>query len=541
MSRPLQQGIRRILAAVARSHLCLDVRGDAVYWALAHPRGRGMAPRACGIEQRVGDEDPGETLQRVVQRSAALRCETTLRSPDIVHQAFQIPPISRAEAKAVARRRAHEVTATLGEGASFAHLHAASADRGAIWLAAAPAADVRAACEWWVERGVEIGRLTSRQLALGQLVRALPEPEPGTLIAILDLAPAEATCVFADRNGWVFGREVPLRFLTDAVPATPVDGDPQAIVEATVCGFDADGAADTLEVAAELTQRISLELRRTFHYVENELGLGSVTRLYLSGTWNGLEEVRESLASAAAFPVELLTHALAGSGFAELPHGGAVAAGLALSPDRTGGDLLPHEIQAANAAREAGARLGLALAACLLLLFVVGTAMGQRAVSLVAATRAAQASWETGASARKRIIEVRGARRRAREIDALYARILRPQPSWTALLETLGRLVPNAGAVQRLSAFESETGWRTELVVEATGDSVAVAASAVSQLAQSLDESPLVSIARVEREDATRSSGAPELPRVRFRFEGALATVSSFEPAPPIEDGASDG
>ncbi|MCA9512375.1 MAG: hypothetical protein KC560_16820, partial [Myxococcales bacterium] len=307
--------------AIARApHLCLEVRDEAVYWALAKATRAGMRPVDWGRidldEAARGDRDAFLAALAASGAGGYADVEIALRSPRLATERLDLPPLSRAEARAVAARRLGELAARIDADAASAFSVASGRD-GALhaWLTAVPRIESAACHATWQDRGFSLTRIQSRHLALGQLVHHLDhEFAEGELVAIFDLEAKSGTCVVADRAGWVFSREVPLRFMGRSVHArtepevedrphavepsaelrlAPLDGDddaPSGLELATPLGASSahtgdggDERDDALAEVAMQTERLATELRRTFRYVQGQLDARPVARVFLSG------------------------------------------------------------------------------------------------------------------------------------------------------------------------------------------------------------------------------------------------------------------
>lgn len=533
--RTIQDLLSRLAALLRwhRRHLFVEMRDDGLYWARARrSRGRNVVVESG----RFGLQD-GQSREELL-RSVALggaadhhHVEVAFRSPDLVHKVTQIPAISAKEAALVAERRASTVCDGLDTASCFAHVQARRDAPGALWLVAAPLALSQQTLDLWSAGGFDVQKLSSRQLALANLVRILPEIAGGSLRAIVDLEAELATCVLADADGWVFGRSVPLRLLGHrAVKIEPVaETDGEQRLELAVEPISGS-ELDPLEQLAERAELLTMELKRTFHYVEGELGASSVAHVFLSGSDERTQELRGPLADGLGLPVDLVSDSLAKNLRGPVEPAAAIAIGLALSPDPKGGNLLPQEIQQRRAEQSARFRLIAGLALSVLLLAACGITFAARSVALTSRVGELTALLAVDEAERVSLAEMKLSRQRAGRLAVFGEVIDRPAPKWTALLGALGRVMPDPIAVQRLQIFRSGEGWSARITADAFGIGVADAARAISDLSDVLDESPLAEVESVVREEATRQPGETILPGVRFRIDARLASV---EPGAP--------
>ena len=526
-----------------RAHLAIDVRDEASHWVRSRAGRDGLVPLTCGRIERSGTTDLSARLRELARSSVArgARIEVALRGEGLVHQREDLPKLHRREAALVAARRAPEVEAAVDGPASFCFSRAENGE-GPLWLCAAPVANAREAVLEWRQRGFEIDRLSSRHLALGNLVRLLDLPEK-SLVAFFDLEPDQGTCVVADCRGWVFSREVPLRFMGDrllraarATPAVEAAREPVAHEEASgllLVGEKEDGpdeALDRLEAVADQAERLATELRRTFQYVGGQLGMGNVGRVHLTGGSPLLDDLTASLSQALGIPVESFG-SVAADRLSGADASSCVALGLALAPDRSGGNLLPSEERKARLAVRTRRRLRLSLVSALGLIVASGLVLGWIASSVQREIQAASSRWESDAPQRDLVQRVGASRSRSSALASALGRIDAPGPSWTALLEGLARSMPSDAFVERLEADRGDGHWRIVFSVEATGDTVAEAAHAVSRFTQAAGASPLLHIDSTVRESVARVGvDAQTRARVRFRIGGRPAPVSVAGP-----------
>jgi hypothetical protein len=500
-----------------QSHICVDVRQRAVYWVLAEPAGSGLSPARCGaipIDEGGGLEEALGALARVVGRS---RLEVVVDAPGLVQRREPLPAMSRRDAARVAERRRAEVEAEVRGSASFAWSRGSTREAGPLWLFGAPEDAAGAALDAWEERGFEVHRLSARHFALGSLARLLPPPPEDSLFAIFDLEASRGTCVVCDADGWAFSREVQLRFMGDrmlrkqalvARPPEPppsleggldweVDEEPSGL-ELAAPSDDEPGELDPLETVAEQAERLGTELRRTFTYVQGQLGLGRVGRVYLSGEAGDLRGLTPAVSGFLGMPVEVLVDALPRGPLRGAAPGATVAIGLAASPDRRGGNLVPESTRWRRACSQARSRLATAAASALALLVVLGGFRTVQALQLHHELTVSAERWQAEAGIREEMASAHLARERVGALRALRGEI-EAEPPWAVLLDVLGRLEPAESYVAKLRAKRGEQGWQLELVVDGRGPGVVEAARSISELARQLDASPLADVSSVER------------------------------------------
>ncbi len=514
----LQRSARGLRGLRLRSgRLCLDARREAVYWATAS-RGVAGEPRLRGWGRFP--REPDEPLARVVARLAASGAlsgatpEAALGSADLEHRRLALPALGAREAAAVGARRAAELARELPAQAVAGFARAPGRGPRPLWLCAAPLALATDLQERWRDAGLELARIASQHLALGQLARLLPASPDASLTGIVDFEAEHATCVVADARGWLFSRQIPLKF---AGEKRLQGGDPSPAEE------------EPEEEGFTQAERITTELARTLRYVQSILALGSVGRIVLTGEVAGLRELAATLGVNLELPCALLGEAIAAGPAAGADPGAAVAIGLALSPPDAG-NLLPERARRQRQVRVLHGRLRLALAAALALCALAGAGFAARRAGLRAELERVEGEWRAAAGERTELSRTREERARAATLATALAALDRPQPPVADALEVLGRLAPASTWIERLSLEERDGAWRAVLLVEGLGESVSAAAAAVSALARALDESPLFAVDRVERQPLpreVRGAGEPAGERVRFRLEARLAPLEA--------------
>lgn len=531
---PARRAARTRRRSFARAeHLCVDVRERALYWVRASASGSGLVPRASGVVPLDPGRERDEQLRALFASGfgAGMRLELALDCPVLLERA-DLPAMSAREALAVARRR----LGGQGPGDHEPHavfLRSRGGGEAPVWRFIAQAVERDIELERWRALGADPHRLSSRHAAIANLARLVGVPE-GRTLAFFDLGTESGLVVIADAHGWLFSREVPLRFMGDRlVRARDDEANAEPMHPPSA---DADGELDPLELASLQSERVDTELRRTMQYVQSELRIDPVARVILTGEIPELPQVARALAVALPVPVALLGDAIASGPLAGGDPGAAVAMGLALAIDAEAGNLLPPAVLAARARRRTRRRLATALAASGL---VAGALLGAGALRVQAmrseAARLASA-WSLAAPMRERVESALAARRRAAGVEAAHAAIDGREPAWSALLETLARTAPNAFAVHRLSMRREEEAWGLELVVEARAPTMAEAAGAVAEFSEALGRSPFVRVGPARREELPAGRDVTdEVARVGFRIDGRVAPVaappSAAEPA----------
>ncbi|MGH0029909.1 MAG: hypothetical protein ACQGVC_08965 [Myxococcota bacterium] len=535
-------------------HLAIDLREDAIHWVRARRGRRGLTPVQHGrIELRPGSDDAEQCLFRLSRSAIArgARIEVALRGPALALQREELPKLGRRETARVAARRAPELEAGIEGPSCFAFTRSESGE-GPLWMAAAPAELARDAVLRWRRRGFELHRLSSRHLALGNLAHPLGLPE-GRLVALFDLDADRGTCVVVDREGWMFSREVPLRFMGDRLLRAGIDAPPEERV--TPAPPDGDGSGlflvgeeeaekpdetlelrpDPLEAMADQAERLATELRRTFQYVAGQLGIGDVSHVYLVGDAPALHALSDTLSLALDLPVSTLGEALAETPCAEFAGAAGVALGLALAPSRSGGNLLPGEVRSRQTAASARRNLRRALMAAVVGVAVWGGVLALLAHAAASGIEVLEQRRHADAPRRELVEHVSEARRRSAALAGALARIDASQPPWTPLLDGLARSLPPRAFIERLEVRKLDGEWTIEMAVEASGDTVAEAAHAVSRFARDSSESPLLTVDDTIREGLPLDGDPQPEARVRFRIHGRVAPLREAGPPPPTE------
>ncbi len=519
-------------------HLCLEVREEGIYWASAEATRSGLEPVAWGCIARDPARNVDEQIAELAARGLGrdVRCEAGLRAAGGLHERTLLRSLSGSEVRSVARRRVAEFAERIGDSACTAWLQSRHKGAATLWLAGVDGGESEESRETWLRRGFQLSRLQSRHLALGQLTRCLPALGEKEIVAIFDIEPETGTCVLADRNGWLFSREVPLRFMGRAVEARHEPAE-ESVFEDGPSGLQLAGEAkpvqneedvDPLEDIAVQAERLATELRRTFRYVEGQLGSAPVTRVILAGEITELIDLSPGLSEHLGLPVEVLAESAEGGEPGRPVGGAAVVLGMACAPDRTGGNLLAEPVQRGMADRRMRAYLLRGLAASALLMVAGGLAAALQSGSLRYRLVELDAVWSAAEAMRTRLAANKQSSERARALEEALTALDAPMPSPAALLRTLAHEMPDADALQRLHLEPDADGFALALTVEAGGETMAQAAQAVSDLARDLAASPFVRIDHVEREaSASPPAQLDADPRIRFRLEGRLASIQA--------------
>ena len=537
-------------ARLQREHLCIDARARAIHWARARSTRRGLRPVAWGSIDRDPERSLDEQLHELAAQGLgrAALVEIALGSPRLAHERIALPPLSSGEARAVARRRCADFAHRLGDDSTCDYaMRRGEEGRRVLWLAGIPAIEAAACHATWLDRGYVLHRIQSRHLALGQLVGKLDERIGDDTVAIFDLEAEWGTCVIADAAGWIFSREIPLRFMGHLVSAD--DGAPHERraaagsaaswqLRSDAIALDDDDASDAAVAPAtnddradpafaRHAERLATELRRTFRYVQGQVDTTAVARVLLTGEVPQLPELAHALAGHLDEPVEVFVARTDEHGMPEAVGGASVALGLALAPAPHAGNLLPAEVRSLQAAHRARRLLVRSIAAATAALALLAAGVAYEVGALGTQIEAAQARWTRVQTLRQQVEQTRRARARFAAIDGLLAAMDREAPSWSGLLQTLSHALPDRAAVAELDGVAKPPLWTVSISVDAEGTSVAAAAQSVSDLAGTLGDTPFVRVDGVHREQTRDATGGAQHARVRFRIEGVLAPVAS--------------
>lgn len=519
----IARGAPRIRSQLARwagrRHLCIDVREGCAHWTLARATRTGLRPLEYGRVDRAHGESDAVLVQRLSAAPMArgARIELAVRSGDIEHRRIDLPPLGAREIARVAKRRAGELRAAARECDRIVDSVTSRSTRGgAIWLCSGRIEGSPAAAVVEV-LGPRLHRLTSRSLALGNLGRVLPPLPDGALTGILDLDRESGLCVIADADGWLFGRQIALKFA----------GDRRAR------GFTASEENEAGPGPGERRlgwgARIRTELARTFRYIESELGMGRVARVVVAGDSSALSPLAAALAAQLDLPVQLLPDALADTPMRGVPPGAAVAVGLACAPASEGANLLALPVRRRRDEILLRRRLAAGLAGVIGIGAAAALAVSLRVGTMEDRIRELESRWQQTAPDRARLAHAVAMRERHRALARALGAIHRPEPSWGHLLEVLGRVAPDRLFVHRLTAGLEEDVWRTTILVEATASSIAEGAQTVVSFSRDVADASVIELDEVVRENlADRPAGvATRDEAVRFRLQGRLAPLAS--------------
>jgi hypothetical protein len=493
--------------------VAIDLRDEALYWAESSWGAKGLRLRRWGRVDRGDGEVPDQLVERVAGTRLVRGAEIAvpIHHPELRIHRLELPALSKREARQVVSRREREIGYEVGEGASCGSVRSRRKGAHPVWLIGCPPQFSELEEQRWNSLGLPIHRFASRHLALGNLGRVLPLPDAGELLAIFDLGANYGTCVLLDAEGWVFGRDVPLKLAGERLLCS-VPGDEVGL--------------DPLERSVDQAELLANELHRTFHYVQTELRFGMAARLVLSGESEDLPALGAALEGNLGFEVRLLGDAIREGPAAGAHPGSAVALGLALSVDERSENLLPAPTRRALARRRARSRLAATAALAGVAVLAGAAQLGITRSSVRQEIARFDAAWESRAEVRRRAEAAASARARAERIEQAIGSIWRPGPPWTGALEALGLLLPDDALVERLTIDHDGTRWNATLHVEFRGEDVAQAADSVSRFAAELGESPLWAVRSLEREPmAPGPSGeGPEI-RMRFRIGAELAST----------------
>ena len=522
------------------TQLSVDTCGRTLHWVRSRD-GRVIDWGSIELSHETGEASARAERPAALPRGAV---RAALDAPGMILRRENLPAVKPAEAAKIAERRSADLLESHDEEACFAWLHAASNRPSPLWLCAAPAATTRDADERWSRRGIDVQLLASRHIALGNLVHALPPQDEDGITAILDLDPGGGTCVLSDAQGWVFSREFPLHDFTDEDPV----GRDEDEVQDENDGEDGEDGQDEAERSLELEgdapgeeasdvlaqqifdiwpMRLATELRRTFRYVEGELGLGRVTRICVAGSSPRIHEICPLLANRLEMPALAFDESIVEGHDRGMPSGAAVALGLALWPSASGGNLLPPARIAALEHVAARRHLSVALGAVSVVLALAAGAFLFHNTNLGARVTAVASEFEAAGPARERMARHQELRARGTKLDSALAQIDDSLPALSALLTVLARATPDDVHVERLRVARAAGGWTLLLEIEASAANVAEAAQAVSSLVEDLKRTSLVELESVEQDNLPRAGAAlGGRTHIRFRLVGRLAPLA---------------
>jgi hypothetical protein len=508
---PLQ---RRSPLLTIRDHLSLDASPSGICWALSRPSRTGLQLRECGVIEIAGRSEA--SLLREIARMPWVRfarVEVALRAPGLVHRRISLPAMSDREARHVARRKLEEFAKEQSTDCTASALCSVGSAARPAWLVVALASVPPVFEGRWRALGFRVHRLSSEPLALGNLGRILSEAPESGLTAILDVQSESGDCVVCDRDGWLFNRVIPLQ----RQGVSPVDA--------------SRGEQEAPPIHLE---RIVTELRRTFQYVEQELRLGRITRLVLSGSHPELPGVAGALEQALALPTFMVGDAITEGPARGLPPAAGRAVGIALSASAQGGNLLPPEIVRSRAERRARRTLVATLVSvCTTVALGLGAALTEMTWIQNDVSDAAQ-RMESDSSRLSVVQRAARIRQNAEALESGVAGLRRPEPPLASLLDSLRRIAPPDVALQALAIRHTSEGFEGRLMVEARGVSVAEAAQLISEFADTVTRTPLFAVRSIDR-----TLDAPQLQegaaaRVQFVLSGPLRLMVHDAPLPRL-------
>ena len=428
-----------------------------------------------------------------------VRCDVVLRGPEVRIERVNLPGVKPAVAERVARRRTQDAAEEDPTGATLlSSLILTERESSSLWLMTAN----RSVCE--AEdlqigfQGVEADRFVPQALALGALNRLLsPTPSDG-LTAVLWVDREGATCVVADRFGWLFDRAIPLRYASDAAEDEGGDG-------------------------SQYVERLGTELDRTFTYVKRDLNLGDVTRVRLCGLADDLAGLSATLSTSLGLEVDTLENSHRRQGDPQIPSRAGAALGAAMLPRSARvANLLPQTAQRLRRAARVRRPLKVALAGAALVSMGAGTTGFTRyrvAHSELVRVRAEAARWEVE---REGLQGETALRIRAEQIRAASTALLTPEPPFGDMLVLLGDALPDSLFIRQLDLEQESAGWKLSASLEGEAQLQAEAANAVAELRKRLDESGLFRVALLETEAAP--AAGQEWTSFRYRLVAWVAS-----------------
>jgi len=454
----------------------------------------------------------GPVLDARVEDRAALvrgRVDVVVHIPEIRISRVDLPGVRVRDARRVAQRRREDLQ---GEGSSALHVSSlvrATPAGSALWLISGP---VEACAEIDAElgaRGIRAERLLPLSLALGALVRLLPKPEGKGLTAIVWVEAEWSHCVVADSEGWLFDRQIPLKLGFDAaLGETPAN------------------AVAWEEEEHQFIEHVTVELDRTFAYVERNLALGQVGRICVCGPLIGLESLEQALVANQSLAVTRLgARPLPGLGWAPHPAAAVALGGVALGGSVAEATLLPRHLAAPRLRARARQRLvRAAVAASAFGMLALACAVWNVATvsASVSRLRAEAKRWE---GERAGLAQLATERERAQRVLDARATLTRAEPPWSALLVVLGGLMPEKLFVSHLALAREPTGWRMEIWLDSEGMGESETAEAAASLRGRLAALSLFRVIELEPE---RSQGAAL--ETQYRIATWVAAAESRNP-----------
>jgi len=490
------RAISSLLARLPVRTVLHPIGGDFAWARASDLPGSGFA-----LDSGVG---PGSGAEQ-----ARGRVEVVVHVPEIRISRLDLPGVRAREARRIEARRSEDLQGEDREALHVSGLIRNSAAGSVLWLVSGPK-DVCAEVDAELaSRGIRAARLLPLGLALGGLARLLPPPAEAGLTAILWIEEEWSHCVVADAEGWRFDRQIPLKLgFGAAIDDAPAD------------------AVAWQEAEHQFVEHVTVELERTFTYVERHLALGKVTRICVCGPLVGLDSLAHALVANQSRELMRLGSApLAALRAAPNPAAAVALGALALGGSSAEASLLP--VESAVPRRRAVARrrlVGLAIASCLLALLSVAYPLWGAALLSAAAERVAAEArrWD---GERESLSRLSGERERAQRVLDAAATLARPEPPWSALLVVLGGLMPEHLFVERLEIAREADGWGMQIWLDAEGLREAEAAEAAERLRARLAALSLFRVTGLAI-DESAPSGADS----RFRITAWVAAVEAGDP-----------
>ncbi len=440
---------------------------------------------------------------------ASGRVDGVLHVPEIRIARLDLPGVRSREARQIAARRRADLLDDESESLHVSSLIRATPTGSVLWLVSGPKDVCRELDAEMAARGIRADRLLPLSLALGGLARLLPPAMDDGLTAILWIESEWSHCVVADAQGWRFDRQIPLKLGFELPPE-----------EAPA------NAVAWQEEDHQFVEHVTVELDRTFTYVERHLALGKVSRICVCGPLAGLESLEHALIANQSLEVMRVGgRSLDALGTAPHPAAAGALGAVALGGSASDASLLPRELAAPRHAARARRRLlGLAIASSLLALLALAYAVWGAAVISAAAERvhAEARRWD---SEREGLARLAAERERAQRVFDAASTLARPEPPWSALLVVLGGLMPEHLFVERLAIVPENGGWGMEIWLDSEGLRESEAAEAAEKLRGRLSTLSLFRVVGLEIE---QPAGAAS--EMRFRIDAWVAPVGEGAP-----------
>lgn len=408
-----------------------------------------------------------------------VRRDVVLRGPEVRIQRIDLPDVTPAVARRVARRRQQEAMEQDSTGSTLlTTLSLTERTSSCLWLVTANQ-DVCESVDLEIGlRGVEADRLVPHALALGATNRLLSRAPSNLLTAVLWLDREGGTCVVADHFGWLFDRAIPLRFTSDGTGAS--QGEREQYVE-----------------------RLATEVDRTLTYVKRNLSLGDVARVRLCGVTDDLESLAATLGTRLGLEVHTLESSLRREGDPRIPSQAGAALGAAMLPRSARvANLLPEEKLRSRRGARMRRPLKIALAAAVVVSVGAGTTGFVRyrgALSELVRIRAESARWE---AEREGLQSEAALRIRAEQIRDAAKALGAPEPPIGDVLVVLGDALPRSLFVRQVEVRRQAAGWEMRASLDGEAQLQVEVADAMGLLREKLDASGLFRVALLEPETA---------------------------------------